>query len=72
MTGIILEVGIRLRKIETAYIKVETIKAQNLAEIMQLFEESGGETYSVAWIDCLFEGEDLGRSVMMRGEHLLR
>ena len=72
MTGIILEVEIRLRKIETAYIKVETIKARNLDEVMQLFEDSQGWTYSVAWIDCLSKGDNLGRSVMMRGEHLLR
>ena len=72
MTGIILEVEIRLRKIETSYIKVESIKAGNLDEVMRLFEESQEWTYSVAWIDCLSKGDNLGRSVMIRGEHMLK
>ena len=69
LTGVILNATFRLRRIETAYIRQETIRAAHLDEIMDLFEASGDWTYSVAWIDCLAKGEALGRSVMMRGEH---
>lgn len=69
LTGIILNATFRLRKIETAYIREETIRAANLDEIMDCFEASNDWTYSVAWIDCLAKGDSMGRSIMMRGEH---
>ncbi len=69
LSGIILNATFRLRKIETAYIKEETVRASNLEEIMDGFEASDNWTYSVAWIDCLAKGDSLGRSILMRGEH---
>jgi len=69
LTGVILNATFTLRKIETAYIREETIRAANLNEIMDLFEASSDWTYSVAWIDCLAKGDAMGRSIMMRGEH---
>lgn len=72
LTGIILSAKFQLKNIETAYIRQESIKAENLEEIFQLFEESENWTYTVAWIDCLQKGKNLGRSVLMRGEHALK
>ncbi len=69
LSGIILNATFRLRKIDSAYILEDTIRAENLSEIMDSFEASGSCTYSVAWIDCLAKGESMGRSIMMRGEH---
>jgi FAD/FMN-containing dehydrogenase len=68
LTGIVLEAAIRLRPIETAYIRQETVRARDLDHIMKLFESSAGYSYSVAWIDCLAGGSRLGRSIMLRGE----
>ncbi|MEN8260279.1 MAG: FAD-binding oxidoreductase [Pseudomonadota bacterium] len=70
LTGIILNATFRLKKIETAYIREETVRAANLGEIMDCFEASNDCTYSVAWIDCLAKGDQMGRSIMMRGEHV--
>ncbi|MBW8361389.1 MAG: FAD-binding oxidoreductase [Kaistella sp.] len=72
LTGIILSAKFKLKNIETAYIRQETIKAENIDEIFRLFEESESWTYNVAWIDCLRKGKNLGRSVMLRGEHAFR
>ncbi len=69
LTGIILSATFRLRRIETAFIRQETVRAANLGDIMDGFEASGKWTYSVAWIDCLAKGESMGRSILMRGEH---
>lgn len=69
LTGIILTAKFKLKNIESAYIRQESIKAENLDEIFTLFEESENWTYTVAWIDCLQKGKDLGRSILMRGEH---
>lgn len=72
LTGIILSAKIKLKNIETAYIRQESIKAENLDEIFNLFEESEDWTYNVAWIDCLQKGKNIGRSILMRGEHTLK
>lgn len=72
LTGIIISAKIKLKNIETAYIRQESIKAENLDEIFRLFEESEDWTYNVAWIDCLQKGNNVGRSILMRGEHALK
>jgi decaprenylphospho-beta-D-ribofuranose 2-oxidase len=69
LTGIIGKVKFRLKKIETSYIRQKQIKAENLAELIRLFDEYSHYTYSVAWIDCLKEGSQFGRSILMLGEH---
>lgn len=72
LTGIILSAKIKLKNIESAYIRQESIKAENLDEIFRLFEQSEDWTYNVAWIDCLQKGKNIGRSILMRGEHALK
>ena len=72
LTGIILSAKFKLKNIETAYIRQESIKAENLDEIFQLFDDSEEWTYNVAWIDCLQTGKNIGRSIMMRGEHAFK
>ncbi len=69
LTGLILNATFRLRPIETAYIRQETIRARNLDELMDLFEVSDNWTHSMAWIDCLAQGRAMGRGILMRGEH---
>lgn len=69
LTGVILDVTFRLKKIETSFIKQKQIKAENLDEAMVLFAEHSDYTYSVAWIDCLKRGKQFGRSILMLGEH---
>jgi len=68
LTGIILKASFKLVKIDSVYIKQDLIKAKNLDEIMDIFENSKDSTFSVAWIDCLSKGDSLGRSLMMRGD----
>ena len=72
LTGIILSAKFKLKNIESAYIRQESIKAENLDEIFTLLEESEDWTYTVAWIDCLQKGKNLGRSILMRGEHAIK
>lgn len=69
LTGIILRASFRLRRVESAWIKQQTITCRNLDAVMTAFEKAQEATYSVAWIDCLASGPDLGRSVLMLGEH---
>lgn len=69
LTGIITSVTIRLKPIKSSQIVETTIKAPNLESVLNAFEENKGASYSVAWIDCLAKGRDLGRSLLMLGEH---
>jgi FAD/FMN-containing dehydrogenase len=69
LTGVILRVGFRLRRVESGWIRQKTIAAGNLTEAMQAFEAHQDATYSVAWIDCLAKGATMGRSIVMLGEH---
>lgn len=69
LTGVIVSIKFRLKKIETSYIAQKKIRAQNLEELLDLFEANKNYTYSVAWIDCLKKGKDSGRSLLILGEH---
>ncbi len=68
LTGIILSVRFQLKRIETTFIRQKNLKAENLQHIFELFEEYGATPYSVAWIDCLTKGNNLGRSVLNVGD----
>jgi FAD/FMN-containing dehydrogenase len=73
LTGIITEVTLQLRPIETAQVKSRHVKARDLDEAFAIFEEHEPEhTYAVAWIDCLASGSDLGRSICTFGDHATR
>ena len=69
LTGIIIDAKIKLKHLQSSNIHETTLKAQNLAEILELIDQHDSVTYSVAWIDCLATGSQLGRSLLMLGEH---
>jgi decaprenylphospho-beta-D-ribofuranose 2-oxidase len=68
LTGVILEVEIRLRRIESAWIEGEVIRVKDVDQAIEAFERADREyQYSVAWIDCASGGASLGRSVIDLG-----
>ena len=69
LTGLILRLTLVLKPIGTSQIDMESIKARNLEEILDISEQFGDATYSMAWIDCLSRGSSRGRSILMKGEH---
>ncbi|MBL4820974.1 MAG: FAD-binding oxidoreductase [Gammaproteobacteria bacterium] len=69
LTGVILQATLKLSRIESAFIKQTALPAANLDEIFTLFEENAHSKYSVAWLDCLAKGKNLGRSLLYLGEH---
>jgi len=69
LTGLILTVSLYLKPVKSSYIQTESIKARNLSEILELFDEFESTTYSVAWIDCMARGNKMGRSILIKGEH---
>jgi decaprenylphospho-beta-D-ribofuranose 2-oxidase len=65
LLGVILTARIQLRKIETTYFVQKAYPAKNLDDMLQAIDDSDKEyTSSVAWIDSLAKGKDLGRGVL--------
>ncbi len=69
LTGIIVSAKMRLMPIESAWIETIYTRTPNLAATLAAFEKGADAQYSVAWIDCLSTGADLGRSVVIEGAH---
>ena len=69
LTGILLRATFTLIPIASSRIEQKIERAPNLESAMALFEASQNWTYSVAWVDCLASGADLGRSAVILGEH---
>ncbi len=72
LTGIILRAALRLRPVESAWIRQTLRPLPNLDAALDAFEATQDATYSVAWIDCLSRDDKLGRSLLMLGEHATR
>jgi len=68
LTGVILDAKISLKKINSKNINQTTIKTKNLKETFDAFEKYSHMPYSVAWIDCLAKGEDIGKCLLMVGD----
>ena len=69
LTGVIISASIQLIPIQSSIIRQQTIKADCIEAACELFKNNNDTTYSVAWIDCLAKGKNLGRSILMLGEH---
>ena len=69
LTGVILDAKIKLQPISSSLIDQTTIKTKSLSETFEAFERYKDSTYSVAWIDCMAKNSDLGRGLLMIGEH---
>jgi FAD/FMN-containing dehydrogenase len=67
LTGIVLDVRIQLRPVESGYLHGSTLRTRNLDETLE--EVLGHDLeydYAVAWIDCITSRRSLGRAVLLR------
>ncbi len=71
LTGVILRAQIRLRAVETMYIKQETRALTSLQATLDAFEDTADAPYSVAWIDCS-DGPQHGHALLLLGDHATR
>jgi len=70
LTGLIVEVTLRLRRVETPWIVLETQGVAGLEAMLEGLRLSAAHwPYTVGWIDCLAQGSDVGRGILMRGRH---
>ena len=69
LTGVILAASFAMMPIPSAWIAQTVERAPDLDRALAIFDAAQHWTYSVAWVDCLASGGDLGRSVVFLGEH---
>ncbi len=70
LTGIVLDATLQLLAIETSRVAVDTDRIPNLDALFAAMTEGDHRyRYSVAWIDVVAKGAQLGRSVLTRAEH---
>jgi len=68
LTGVIIKVDIQLQPAPSAWLEVETIPYNTLAEFFRLADDSEvGWGYTVSWLDCLCTN---GRGIFLRANAL--
>jgi len=73
LTGILTSVGLQLVPVSSSQVLVDTDRAHNLEHLLSLLGEDDPENpYSVAWIDLVSRGAQMGRGVVTRGRHATR
>jgi len=70
LTGAIVSARIRLMRVESAWMSVDQAPTRDLDDALARFAGAdAGHRYSVAWIDALARGRNLGRGVLLLGDH---
>jgi FAD/FMN-containing dehydrogenase len=73
LTGVILWAELQLKRISSPYIDMQRVRFSSLKEFQELAEESEQDfEYTVAWVDCLASGAELGRGFFTRGNHAVQ
>jgi len=70
LTGLIEDVTIQLMRVPGLQIEVEEIRLRNLNDFYRLSDESENNwDYTLAWVDCLARGDEIGRGIFSRARH---
>ena len=70
LTGLVLDLKLRLRRVPGLMLAVEEIRTGSLDEFYAISAESeAGWEYAVAWVDCRARGREVGRGIFSRANH---
>jgi decaprenylphospho-beta-D-ribofuranose 2-oxidase len=68
LTGHVLEVEVRLKRVPSPWIWGESERVPNLDTLVERLVDAGRDWhYTVAWADCLSRGKSLGRGILFKG-----
>ncbi len=72
LTGLVTTIDLQLMPVSSLWLKQNTIGFDTLQDYMRLDRQSDAAyEYTVAWIDAMAKGKQLGRGVFMRANHAL-
>ena len=70
LTGLVTWAELQLRRISGPWMAGESLRFSRLSDYFALLSEGPGDyEYTVAWIDCLASGDQLGRGLLHRANH---
>lgn len=70
LTGLITHAKLQLKPVAGPYIDQELTPFSNIDEFFAIVEETDAQfEHTVAWIDCAAKGKQLGRGIMIGGNH---
>jgi len=70
LTGLILWADIQLKPLHSRMIEAESIRFKNIDAFFELSEISDKQfEYTVAWLDGMATGKNMGRGIFIRGNH---
>jgi decaprenylphospho-beta-D-ribofuranose 2-oxidase len=70
LTGVIVSARIRLIPVRTAYMSADIERCRDLDDVMSRLSEGDDRyRYTVAWLDNVATGAQLGRGALIRGDH---
>lgn len=70
LTGVILAVELQLRRVASSEIEQCSIRFGGLNEFFEISQaHDASHEYTVAWVDCLASGEQVGRGHYIAGNH---
>ena len=70
LTGLITRARLQLKPVAGPYIDQELTPFSNIDEFFAIAEKTDTKfEHTVAWIDCASKGNELGRGIMMGGNH---
>ena len=70
LTGLMTWVEFQMKRVPSEFLDVESVRFSNLDEFFELAEDSDAKfEYTVAWVDCLARDRNLGRGLLLRGNH---
>ncbi len=70
LTGFITQAKIKLKPILSPFMHVRTIKYNHVDEFIELNQKLSAQyEYTVAWVDCIAKGNQLGRGHFIVGDH---
>lgn len=69
LTGHILEVEVRMRRIRSPWIWQESRRVDDIDAYIDALKDAAKKwPYTVGWIDCLSRGRNMGRGILMAGD----
>ena len=68
LTGVVLEATLRAEQLGSAWVAADVDRTDSLAETLALLSGEERHRYSVAWLDLLAAGRNMGRAIVSRAD----